>query len=109
MQTQHAGNTGAVEVDIQETNARMLTRQGQREVDGRHTFPDPAFAAHDYQLVLDASHTGLDLLHLFGNLRHDLGVVGILEFAEDGFQVLLNGHCDAFQGGNKGGTVTQRF
>jgi len=95
MQTQHAGNTGTIEVDIQETNTCMLARQGKREVDGRHTFPDPPFATHDDQLVLDASHTGLDLLHLVGNLRHNLGVVRILEFAEDGFEVLLNGHWDA--------------
>ena len=88
MQAQHAGNAGAIEVHIQETHTRMLTRQGESEVDGRHTFPYPAFAAHDDQLVLDASHTGLDLLHLLGNLRHDLGVVGILESAEDGLSGL---------------------
>jgi len=99
MQAQHAGNAGAIEVHIQKTNARMLARQGESEVDGRHTFPDPAFATHNDQLVLDARHPGLHLLHLLGNLRHNLGVVGILEFAEDGFQVLFNGHCDAFQGG----------
>ena len=98
MQAQHPGNARAVEIHIQEANPRMLARQGESEVDGRHTFPDAAFAAHDDQLVLDASHTGLDLLHLFGNLRHDLGVVGILEFAEDGFQVLLNGHVTPSRG-----------
>ena len=96
MQAEHARNAGAIEIHIQETDSSMLTGQREGEVHGRHAFSDAAFAAHHDQLVLNAGHAGLHLLHLFGNLRNDLSVVGIPQPAQNGFQILVSGHGDAF-------------
>ena len=85
MKTQHPWNTGAVKVDIQKPDSRVLTGQGEGKVHGRHALADAALATHDDQFMLDAGHASLHLLHLIGDLRNDFGVVGILEFTENRF------------------------
>jgi hypothetical protein len=92
MKAQHPGNTGAIEIDVQEPDSRVLTGQGEGKVDGRHALSDAALAAHDDQFMLDAGHASLHLLHLISDLRNDFGVVGILEFTEDGFEIFFYGH-----------------
>jgi len=72
-----------------------LTGEREREIHGCHALADSALAAHDHQLVLDAGHAVLHLLHLFGNLLHDLGVVGITELAENRLQILFRSHAFA--------------
>jgi hypothetical protein len=110
VQAEHTRNAGTIEIDIQESYMGMLARQGESQIDGRHTLPDAAFAAHHNQLMFDAGHPRLDLFHLLGDLRNDLGVVGVLQFAQDGLQVFVSGHMDLPERtNNKSGTVTQRF
>src|SRR4029079_11068026 len=91
-QAEHARNTGAVEINIQETDTSLLASEGEGEIHGRHAFADAAFAAHHDQLVLDAGHAGLHLFHLFGDLLNDFGVVGVPEPAQNVFQVFVVSH-----------------
>ena len=62
------------------------------EIDGGHTLTDAAFTAHHDQLVLDAGHAGLHLLHLLGDLLNDLGVVGIAELSQNCLEILFRSH-----------------
>src|SRR5688572_5894497 len=70
----------------------MLAGKGKGKIHGRHAFPDSALPAHDHQLMLDAGHASLHLLHLVGNLSDDLGVVGIAKPAENSLQVFFISH-----------------
>ena len=70
----------------------MLTGQGEGQVHGRHALTDTTFPAHDDQLVLDAGHAGLHLLHLLRNLLNDLGVVGVPQPAQNSFQIFFRSH-----------------
>ena len=98
MHPQHARHAGSVEVHIEQADFVAEAGQRQRQVHRRHALADAAFAAHDHELVLDPGHAGLDLLHLLGDLLDDLGVVAVLQPAEDRFEVFVSHSSYLFSG-----------
>ena len=63
------------------------------QVHGRRRLPHPALTAHHYHLAANTFHTGHDQFGLGRNLLHHLGVVSIMEFIQNRFQVILLTHC----------------
>ena len=91
MHPEHARHAGAIEIHVQHADLVSEAGQRQSQVHGGHALPHAALPAHDHELVLDAGHALLDLPCLLRDLLDDFRVVGVLELAQDRFQIFL-GH-----------------